>query len=396
MSSDWEIILLGDLCKFTKGSSPTQKTLPGQYPLIVTGPEPLSSAEFQFEGEAVCVPMVSSTGHGHASLKRVHYASGKFAVANIVTACEVKDPEQCSTRFLHIYLQNFKDELIVPRMQGTANVSLSQRELAQVPVALPPIEEQQRIVDLVGAVDEALEGISSSRLTLDAVNVQGLASAYASLQGKAVTLESIFSHIIGGSWGSAPGAEDTHVVAIGPSAYAEDRTDVDPSLGSPRSLSGKRASVRTLQAGDVVLERSGGSPTQPVGRVLRARELETKVVPSDFMRLLRPDDVKVDSSYAFWVMWLFYKQGASVPFQKFTTGIRNLNIPDYLAQTPIVLPSDRGEQANFSATAEAFLAVAEQLENHAQSLTTLRAELLSALLSGAHRIPETYDQLMGA
>lgn len=162
MRDGWEPVELGALCELVKGNSPAQKTPPGPYPLIVTGPDPLSSVSFQFDGEAVCVPMVSSTGHGHASLKRVHYASGKFAVANIVTACVVRDGEMCDTKFLWHFLHHFKDDLIVSRMKGTANVSLSVRELGKVPIILPPLPEQQRIVDLIGAVDDAIDAASST------------------------------------------------------------------------------------------------------------------------------------------------------------------------------------------------------------------------------------------
>jgi type I restriction enzyme S subunit len=37
-----------------------------------------------------------------------------------------------------------------------------------------------------------------------------------------------------------------------------------------------------------------------------------------------------------------------------------------------------------------------ELEETIESLKTVRSEILTALLSGSHTIPETYDQLMGA
>lgn len=280
---------------------------------------------------------------------------------------------------------------------GTTNrVRLDVHRFLELKLTVPPLDEQRRIVDLIGAVDDAIESANANRQTLDSVSVRSLASAYAGMVGTPLPLESVFSHVIGGSWGSEPGAEDTDVVAIGPSAYANGHTEVDAALGSRRSLSFKRAAVRTIQAGDVVLERSGGSPTQPVGRVIRGRNTPPNVVPSDFMRLLRPDTAIVDPSYVFWVMWLMYKQDAPLPFQKFTTGIRNLNIPQYLTHTKIILPVSREDQSAFCELAESFLSVSNEQESHAQSLRSLRAELLSALLSGAHRMPETYDELMGA
>jgi type I restriction enzyme S subunit len=70
---------LGELCTLVKGTSPISKTRPGVYPLVTTGEEHKTADTFQFDAEAVCIPLISSTGHGHASLKWVHYQTGKFA-----------------------------------------------------------------------------------------------------------------------------------------------------------------------------------------------------------------------------------------------------------------------------------------------------------------------------
>jgi len=77
---------LGELCDMVKGTSPTLKTLPGPYPLVVTAEFRRSADTWQLEGPAVCIPLVSSTGHGDAALHRVHYQEGKFALANLLIA----------------------------------------------------------------------------------------------------------------------------------------------------------------------------------------------------------------------------------------------------------------------------------------------------------------------
>ena len=84
MRDGWIETSLGDVCHLPKGTTPTLKAVPGPYPLVVTAEARLTSDSYQFEEPAVCVTMVSSTGHGHASLKRVHYEEGQFGVANII------------------------------------------------------------------------------------------------------------------------------------------------------------------------------------------------------------------------------------------------------------------------------------------------------------------------
>ena len=60
-----------------------------------------SAESYQIDGAAVCVPLISSTGHGDAALHRVHYEEGKFAVANLLVALIPKDPTHCDAKYLY-------------------------------------------------------------------------------------------------------------------------------------------------------------------------------------------------------------------------------------------------------------------------------------------------------
>lgn len=137
---------LGEICTLEKGIAPIQKTNPGIFPLVVTAEERLSADSYQFDGEYVCIPMVSSTGHGHASLKRIHYQTGKFSLGNILCAIRSKDESVLITKYLYIFLSFFKDELLVSLMKGSANVSLSVTDLINLVVPIPSVEVQNRIV----------------------------------------------------------------------------------------------------------------------------------------------------------------------------------------------------------------------------------------------------------
>src|SRR5437660_3876216 len=133
---------LGELCTLVKGTSPISKTPRGPYPLVTTGEDHKTADNLQFTSEAVCIPLISSTGHGHASLKRIHYQKGKFALANLLAAALVKDDSVLSTRFLAWYLTFTKDRLIVPLMTGAANMSISLDRLATVPIVFPSLRDQ--------------------------------------------------------------------------------------------------------------------------------------------------------------------------------------------------------------------------------------------------------------
>ena len=86
--------------------------------------------------------MVSSTGHGHAALHRIHYEEGKFALANVMAALLVKPGIDLLPKFLYYYLWYHKERKLVSLMAGTANTSLTINKLKTVPIAFPDVETQ--------------------------------------------------------------------------------------------------------------------------------------------------------------------------------------------------------------------------------------------------------------
>jgi type I restriction enzyme, S subunit len=62
--SGWKKIRIGDVCHIEKGSTGIASAEPGEYPLGVTALERKTCATYQFDCAAVCIPLVSSTGHG--------------------------------------------------------------------------------------------------------------------------------------------------------------------------------------------------------------------------------------------------------------------------------------------------------------------------------------------
>ncbi|MBQ9207738.1 MAG: restriction endonuclease subunit S [Treponema sp.] len=146
--SAWKKVKIGDLCKIVKGATGIASAEPGEYPLVVTAEERKTCSTYQFDCEAVCIPLVSSSGHGKKSLKNVHYQSGKFALGTILCAVIPSNPDELDARYLHQYLQFYKDTLLVPLMKGAANVSLSMKDIATVEFPLPPIEKQRELATL--------------------------------------------------------------------------------------------------------------------------------------------------------------------------------------------------------------------------------------------------------
>lgn len=159
--SEWKKVKIGDICKIVKGTTGIVSAEPGQYPLVVTAEERKTCSTYQFDCEAVCIPLVSSSGHGKKSLKNVHYQSGKFALGTILCAVIPNNPQELDARYLHQYLQFYKDIILVPLMKGAANVSLSMKDIATVEFPLPPIERQRELSNLFVSLQEKQKELSA-------------------------------------------------------------------------------------------------------------------------------------------------------------------------------------------------------------------------------------------
>lgn len=99
----------------------------------------------------------------------------------------------------------------------------------------------------------------------------------------------------------------------------------------------KQLEKRTLSKGDILLERSGGGPTQPVGRVVYFEGENNRFGFSNFTTRIRVKGSDVDSKYLWFFLHSFYKSGKTELMQKKTTGIRNLTFSEY-KQIEIPLP----------------------------------------------------------
>jgi type I restriction enzyme S subunit len=145
----WKTVKLGEVCHIEKGATGIMKAVPGQYPMVTMAEERKSHNEYQFDTKAVIVPLVSGSGHGKASINRIHYQEGKFAVGTILCAVIPKDHDELEPLFLYHYCDVFKEELFVPLMRGMANVTLPMRALADLEIPVPPIETQRALINKI-------------------------------------------------------------------------------------------------------------------------------------------------------------------------------------------------------------------------------------------------------
>jgi len=94
----------------------------------------------------------------------------------------------------------------------------------------------------------------------------------------------------------------------------------------------KQFAKRKLQFGDIILEKSGGGPKQPVGRVIVFDKKKGDFSFSNFTSVIRiMNDNAVDFNYVHRFLYFKYISGATEKMQSHSTGIRNLKFDDYKA-----------------------------------------------------------------
>ena len=167
---DVPLIRLGDLCQIRDGLSPNMATLPGEHVMVVPAEARKTADHWSFEGKAVCIPLVSSAGHGKADIKRLHYQEGRFALANTMCALFVKDEAVLRPRYLHIFLSAMCQELLVPLMCGATNVTMSSDQLSDVIIPVPKVLLQEEVIE------SALIGTNAAAMVTAAIALRDSSS----------------------------------------------------------------------------------------------------------------------------------------------------------------------------------------------------------------------------
>ena len=105
-----------------------------------------------------------------------------------------------------------------------------------------------------------------------------------------------------------------------------------------RNVDSNKIEKKKLKIGDIIIEKSGGSPKQPVGRVVFF-EKEGVFLCNNFTAILRPKVDEVVPKYLLYILYCNHKFGFTSAYQNKTTGIINLQLPKYLEGTKIPLPT---------------------------------------------------------
>jgi len=249
---------------------------------------------------------------------------------------------------------------------------------------LPPLAEQHRIVDLIGSLDDAIMDAISFETAIVRLRSALVSNA---VHGQPLRLMSDLVEVSQGK--SLPSRFQSIQTGNFPWFKIADMT-------TPSNLDGYQVAA-TYMTEEEILQRGGrvvsvGSVVFPrVGAAVLTEKKRIMDVPGalDENHIILSPKAGTHPEFLLGVMEGIrlsdLAQSGAVPSLNMGL-IRRLEVPW----------AEEGKQEDVAAVLASLRSTLTRARNLAGDLRSLRRELLSALLSGAHRIPETYGELMGA
>lgn len=294
-------------------------------------------------------------------------------------------PQRLDPQYLWLYFQQYQVLSGLRAAGSEGRARWKETDFEAQTLDLPPLAEQRRIVDLIGAVDEVIEAADESELLERALFSSLLSKVFT--EGESVPLASVAS-LTDCEHNTAPRSEqEIYAHSIGTGDVRAGRVSI-ANAKPVTALTYSKWTERLRPAiGDIIFTREA-----PVGELGLVTEELGRVCLGQRTVLIRP---KADVSGQYlWLSLLSPQAQRWLRGESIAQTVTRINIKRIL-QLP-VLKLSQSEQVRIVSRATACLELAEASRSHAASLRNLRAEMLATLLSGQHEIPASYDQLLGA
>ena len=279
-----------------------------------------------------------------------HYGIIKEPLPNMLVSTGFSvltvDAAQCDVAFLYYWLSQNR---IVETLQVLAEQSVStyptirDADLEALEILLPPLSVQKRIAAILSALDDKIELNNKINANLEQ-QAQALFKAWfvdnpdVSLWQEG-TFADLVERAVGGDWGKdLPSGNNTEMVYCIRGADIPEVRVGNKGKMPTRYILPKNYAAKKLMDGDIVVEISGGSPTQSTGRaaVVSAALLsryDKGMVCSNFCKALKP--IAGFSMYVYYYWQHLYDMGVFFSYENGTTGIKNLDIKGFLETEPI-------------------------------------------------------------
>ena len=302
------------------------------------------------------------------------------------------DESKIYVPYMVYYLHSVEGQskiLAFANQTGVPALSQPLKNFRKIKIDLPSLAEQKKIAAILSALDEK---IAINREIND--NLQQQAQALFkkwfvdnpdAISWKKGNFSNLIEKTISGDWGKdSPSGNNTEMVYCIRGADIPEVRAGNKGKMPTRYILPKNYAAKQLVDGDIVVEISGGSPTQSTGRAaavsnaLLAR-YDKGMVCTNFCKALKPRAGY--SMYVYYYWQYLYDRNIFFSYENGTTGIKNLDINGFIETEPITIaPEDLVEK--FDAVCQTVFSkiYANGMEN--EQLALVRDTLLPKLMSG--------------
>ena len=309
-----------------------------------------------------------------------------LCIQNTVIRCRIKDASRLSAEYLfHFLRHSFWNGRFGELCAGTTIMHLGQKRAIIYPILFPPLSEQKRIVDVMTSVDAYITAIQQQA-------VQARIARYAVLHelltaGGDDWTETKLGEVAAWHSGGTPKA--------GKPEFYEDGTIPWVVIADMLETEILSTASRITPAG---LAEIGGK-LAPKGSVLismyatvgRPGFAHIPVATNQAIAWSIPNAEVIHSRFL-----LFVAQRLEPTISAMARGATQKNINRAILRDFSFMLPPLSEQKRIVETVTAMDDVVSTTEQAVRVAQELRSGLLSALLSGEHEIPATYDRLLGA
>jgi type I restriction enzyme, S subunit len=216
---------------------------------------------------------------------------------------------------------------------------------------------------------------------------KGIRSAILQATFKTKPLRELITHSSAGDWGMDATNEDNgdyqNCLVIRATEFDNQyNLRLENSRVKYRLIHRKKLNLMDIRVNDLLIEKSGGSIDQPVGRIaLLTDEMirEHQLGYSNFIHKIRVDDTRVSPTYLFFYLKLMHNIKLTDSMQSQTNGIRNLIMSNYFNQNIVIPPM--GKQTEIATHISQIRTQAKQLHAEAANLlATAKADIERMIL----------------
>lgn len=225
----------------------------------------------------------------------------------------------------------------------SAYPSIKPDDLANLEIPLPSLKKQEQISKILSTIDKKIELNNQVNQNLFNLLKLEFRSKYYNIEGDRILLSNLVKNTISGDWGKekSQGNNKTKVYCVR-GADIPDMEYGNKGNAPVRYILEKNYKNKKLDPDNIIVEISGGSPTQSTGRTAYITQnildmYDSPLLCTNFCKAIEVKDKKF-APYVYMIFKLKYEDGIFFNWENGTTGIKNFALTDMLNNTEVVLP----------------------------------------------------------